>query len=177
MGQLTTDRWRTVSNLLRFPLQAVNYFLFMALVGYFSVAPSYTHLDGDLSQVTLAFGHAGESLEPCRQLSPEELLKLAPNMRKPMDCPRERSPVVVELLMDGEMLLEVTANPTGLFGDGSVDIFRSVRVPTGRHTFEVRMNDNVRIDGYTHQASHEAELERARLLVVDFTPEPGFRFR
>ena len=101
-------RWRIVANLFRFPFQALNYLLFMALIGYFSAAPSYTHLEGDLSQVTLAFGHAGEPRERCRQLSPEELQKLPPNMRKPMDCPRERSPVVVELLMDGEMLLEVT---------------------------------------------------------------------
>lgn len=166
-----------MASFLRFPLQALNYFVFMALVGYLSTAPSYTHLEGDLAQVTLAFGHAGETREPCRQLSPEELQKLAPNMRKPMDCPRERSPVVVELLMDGELLLKVTASAPGLFEDGSVDIFRSVRVPTGRHSFEVRMNDSVRVEGYTHRASHEAELERGRLLVVDFKPEPGFRFR
>lgn len=166
-----------MAKILRYPLQALNYFVFMALVGYFSSAPSYTHLDGDKAQVTLAFGHAGQTREPCRKLSADELQRLAPNMRKPMDCPRERSPVVVELLMDGEMLLEVTANAPGFFEDGSVDIFRSVRVPTGRHRFEVRMNDSVRVDGYTHTASYEAELERARLMVVDFAPGPGFRFR
>jgi hypothetical protein len=79
--------------------------------------------------------------------------------------------------MDGEILLDVTANAPGVFEDGSVDIFRSVRAPTGPHSFEVRMNDSVRVDGYTHEAMHEIELERGRLLVVDFSPEAGFRFR
>lgn len=161
----------------RYPLQTLNYLIFMALVGYFATSPPYRHLAGEQAQVTLAFGHAGQPREPCRRLTPDELAKLAPNMRNPMDCPRGRSPVVVELLMDGEVLLQMVANPTGLFGDGSVDVFRSVRVPAGPHSFEVRMNDNVRVEGYTHTAEVETTLVSGKLLAVEFEPGAGFSFK
>lgn len=166
-----------MANWFRYPLQGLNYVIFMALVGYFSVAPPYHHIEPGMAQVTLAFNHAGQPREPCRQLSAEELAKLPPNMRKPMDCPRQRSPVVVELLMDGERLLHAVANPPGLFEDGSVNVFRSVRLPEGKHHFLVRMNDNVRVEGYTHTAEQDAILEAGRLLVVEFGPETGFTFR
>ena len=166
-----------MGNWLRYPLQGLNYVLFMTLVGYFSFAPPFHHIDAGEAQVTMAFNHAGKTREPCRQLTAEELAKLPPNMRKPTDCPRRRSPVVVELLMDGKLLLESVANPPGLFEDGSVNVFRSVRVPAGMHHFEVRMNDSVRVEGYTHTAEQDANIEEGRLLVVEFNPETGFSFR
>ncbi len=166
-----------MSSWWRYPLQALNYFIFMAVVGYFSVAPPYRHLAGDQAQVTLAFGHAGQPREPCRTLTAEELAKLPPNMRKPTDCPRARSPIQVELFMDGKPLLRVVAKSPGLFEDGSVDIFRSLRVPAGRHSFQVRMNDNSRVEGFTHSAEYQADLLVGKLLVIDFNPENGFLFR
>ena len=43
-------------------------------------------------------------VDPQHAWRPEELAKLAPNMRTPMDCPRERSPVRVRLELDGVLL-------------------------------------------------------------------------
>ena len=158
---------------LRYPLQALNYTLFMLLVWYFSAAPPYTQLQPDQAVVTVAFAHAGERREACRQLSREELAKLPPNMRAPMDCPRERSPVTVQLLLNDELLIEEVAKAPGLYNDLGIDIYRSVKVPAGEHRLAVRMNDNVRVEGPTYTHEETVSLEPAQLLVVDFNSETG----
>lgn len=158
---------------LRYPLQALNYTVFMLLVWYFSAAPPYTQLQPDQAVVTVAFSHAGELREACRVLSQEELAKLPPNMRAPMDCPRERSPVRVELLLDGKLLIEEIVHPPGLYNDLGIDVYRSAKVPVGKHTLTVRMNDNVRVEGPTHSHQETVELGPAQLLVVNFNSDTG----
>jgi len=162
-----------MSEFLRYPLQVLNYAVFMLVVWYFSAAPPYTQLQPDQAVVTVAFSHAGERLEECRQLSQEELAKLPPNMRAPMDCPRERSPVTVQLLLDGELLIEEVAKAPGLYNDLGIDVYRSAKVPVGEHTLAVQMNDNARVDGpvYTHEET--VTLDPAQLLVVDFNSDTG----
>jgi len=158
---------------LRYLLQVVNYSVFMLLVWYFSAAPSYRQLTPDQAVITVAFAHAGARREECRELSQEDLAKLPPNMRAPMDCPRERSPVTVELLLDGELLVEEVVQPPGIYSDLGIDVYRSIKVPAGTHTLAVRMNDNVRVQGpaYTHEET--VTLEPAQLLVVNFNSDTG----
>jgi len=159
--------------ILRYPLQALNYSVFMLLVWYFSAAPPYTQLTPEQAVVTVAFAHAGERREDCRELSGEELARLPPNMRAPMECPRERSPVTVELLLDGKPLLREVAQPPGLYNDLGIDIYRSAKVPAGEHTLAVRMNDNVRVEGPTYTHEEKVNLEPGQLLVVNFNSETG----
>ncbi|HFC53843.1 MAG TPA: hypothetical protein ENJ43_05375 [Gammaproteobacteria bacterium] len=163
--------------LKRYPLQAVNYLLFMVLVGYFSTSPAYRHLAEDQAKVVLAFSHFGQHVEPCRRMSPEELAKLPPNMRRPTECTRKRSPVTVELMMDGERLLYTVEKPPGLFDDGGVDIFLDATVPAGEHRFTVRMNDSVRVEGYNYSYEQTATLAPGQLLFIDFNTETGFVFK
>ena len=80
---------------IRYLLQAINYSVFMGLIWYFATAPSFQILAEDEALITIAFAHAGALREPCRKLSYEELAELPPNMRKPEECPRERSPVTI----------------------------------------------------------------------------------
>ena len=159
---------------LRYLLQAVNYTVFMALIWYFSTSPSIRILADDEAMITMAFAHAGDFREPCRKLSYEELAKLPPNMRKPEECPRERSPVVIEIKLNGEQLYFRSLDPPGLYQDGGVDVYFSTRVPAGRHHFEIRMNDSVRIDGYNHSHAQEIEIKPAQILLVRFNTEKGF---
>ena len=158
---------------LRYPMQAVYYGVFMLLVWYFSSAPTYTHLMPDQAVITMAFSHAGVRVEECHTLSQEELARLPPNMRAPMECPRERSPVTVELLLDGKPLLREVAQPPGLYNDLGIDIYRSAKVPAGEHTLAVRMNDNVRVEGPTYTHEEKVNLEPGQLLVVNFNSETG----
>ena len=149
----------------------------MALVGYFSSAPAYRHLAEDRALVVLAFSHAGQHVQPCRKMSPEELARLPPNMRRPTECPRARSPVTVELMMDGEQLLYKVAKPPGLFDDGGVDLFLDTTVPAGEHRFTVRMNDSVRVEGYNYSYEQTVTLTPGQLLFIDFNAESGFVFK
>ena len=45
------------------------------------------------------------------EVTPEELAKLAPNMRKPMACSRERLPLWVEMRLNDEPLFGESATP------------------------------------------------------------------
>jgi hypothetical protein len=158
---------------LRYPLQAVYYGLFMLLVWYFSAAPPYTHLMPDQAVITMAFSHAGKRIEECHTLTQEELARLPPNMRTPMDCPRERSPVTVQLLLDDRQIIEKVFQPPGLYNDLGIDVYLSAKVPAGTHKLTVRMNDDVNSQGLTHTDEREITLEPAQLLVVNFNSDTG----
>jgi hypothetical protein len=162
---------------LRFLLQAFNYSLFMGLVWFFSNSPSVSLIGEDEAKITIAFAHAGQLREPCRMLSQEELNKLAPNMRKLDDCPRERSPVVIEAELDGVSIYSASLPPPGLFGDGGVDVFYSAKIPAGEHHLDMKMNDSVRIDGFNHQFTRLVTVEPAQILLIAFDSKNGFVVR
>ncbi len=149
-------------------LQVVNYTIFMAMVWFFSIKPPFQQLRADQAVVTLAFGHAAKVVAQCKRLSAEELAKLAPNMRKPMDCPRERSPVNIELKLDGNVVVKDVLNAPGLYQDQGVDYYQNIRVPAGTHTLAVWMNDDVNTSGPTYQHEQTVSLSPAQRLVVTF---------
>jgi hypothetical protein len=98
--------------------QAAAYAAFVTLIGSFAAAPAYVVHDPALAQIKVSFSHGGAHLTECRRLTQEDLMKLAPNMRKPLDCPRGRVPVTIEIDLDGQPLMRETARPTGLWQDG-----------------------------------------------------------
>ena len=63
----------------------------------FPVGRHIRQLAPDRALVKLSFSHHGKPVSDCHQTSAAELAKLPPNMRAPVRCPRERSPVTVEL--------------------------------------------------------------------------------
>lgn len=163
-------------NLRSILLQVPAYAAFAAFIGYFSTSPPYHPIAPGHALVKLSFTHAGERREACRERSAAELAKLAPNMRSPLDCPRERSPVVVEIEMDGAPILDATAQPTGLRRDLPSTVFRRTEVPAGRHAFRARLADGP--DGaFRHEARGEFDLAPGRILVIDFAAPGGFLFR
>jgi hypothetical protein len=159
---------------LRYLLQAFNYAVFMALIWYFATSPSIRVIGEDEAMLTVAFSHAGETRHECRRLSQEELMKLPPNMRKPEDCPRERSPVVIEALLDGEIVFSETMLPPGIFNDGGVNVYYNSKIPAGKHTFEIKMDDSVRKEGFNHQLTQDIDIKPAQILLVEFEPLKGF---
>lgn len=162
---------------LRFLLQAINYSVFMALIWYFASSPSVRIIAEDEAMITIAFAHAGELREPCRMLSQEELNQLAPNMRKIDDCPRERSPVTIEAMLDGEPFYSTSLQPPGLYEDGGVDVFHSEKVLAGTHRLSLQMNDSVRIEGFNHSFEREVSIDPAQILLVGFDSRQGFVIR
>jgi len=163
--------------IVSYVLQAVCYAAFIAVVGYFATSPPYMHLPADEALVKLSFQHAGERKEACHERTPEELAKLAPNMRSASVCPRERSPVGVDIEMDGKPLFALVAEPTGLAKDGASTVYRRIAVPAGAHRVVAKMKDTVAGD-FRYVGEYSVDLAPGRVLVIDFdAKEGGWVFR
>lgn len=158
---------------LRLVAQIAVYGGFAALIGYFSDSPAYTYFEGDKAVIVLSFAHGANRKEACRRLSREELQKLAPNMRKPMSCKRERLPVVVKLALDGTEIFHASLPPTGLSGDGPSRAYQRFVVPAGRHTVVAQLRDTNRESGFDYASTKTIELRPAQSLAVDFRADIG----
>lgn len=158
----------------RLLLQALAYALFMGGIGYFSVLPAYQHLGPDQAMVKLAFTHAGQHVEECRKQSAEEQAKLPTNRRKLADCKRERVPIQLELMLDGQPVFSGSQAPAGLWKDGPSHVYERFPVPAGSHTLSARLRDSRRQDGgFDYEATREVVLRPGQNFVVGFRTETG----
>lgn len=140
---------------MKYLLQAVAFAAFAAFVGLLSVWPSYSMLAPQEAILSLSFSHAGQRIGECRRLTQEELDELPPNMRKPADCPRERHPIQVSLIVDGRTLYAETVLPSGLWQDGKSNVYERLKIQSGTHNLRVAMNDS----GSTAKADYEKTLQ------------------
>jgi hypothetical protein len=92
-------------------------------------------------------------------------------MRVAMDCPRERSPIIVEVLLDDHVAMQETFPPPGLYKDLGVEVYHTSKVPVGKHKVIARMNDDVNVEGFTHVDEAEIELTQGEILVVEYRPD------
>jgi len=161
----------------RYAAQVLLYVAFGAALGYFSSYPAYEVMPPDEALVRLSFSHGAKPITPCRERTDEELAKLPPNMRLKLDCPRSRSPVRVEVEMDGKLLYDIVAPPAGIRRDGASTVYRRLPVPAGRHEFRARLSDSP--DGeFGYTAQEVVELAPGRVLLIDFNAgQGGFLFR
>lgn len=153
--------------------QILCYALFALALAVFSRYPQYRHLGPDQSLLKLSFSHPGQLKVECRRRSADELAKLPPNMRNPLDCPRERSAVSVELALDGSVLTRRTVSPAGLSRDGPATLYARHAITAGPHRLDVRFKDSERRAGYTHERSQRIDPRPGQVLVVDFNAEQG----
>lgn len=153
--------------------QALCYGLFALVLAAFSSSPAYRHLRPDQALLKLSFTHAAQLKVPCRRRGAEELAKLPPNMRNPMDCPRERATVGVELLLDGAVLTSRTVPPSGLSRDGPATLYARYALPAGPHRLEVRFKDSDTTPGFTHRRVMDIAPRAGQIMVVDFNAEQG----
>lgn len=163
---------------IRYLVQGLLFVAFMGVIGYFSVQPRYVYAPADLAAIKLSLSHAAERLEPCVQLTVEQIAAMPANERRPAQCTRERLPLRVELDIDGELMLSVVAEPSGLWSDGPGSIYERFNVSPGEHTITVRLRDSAREDGWDYMHSEVVSLEPARYFTVTFKAETGgFNFR
>jgi len=153
--------------------QVLLYALFALAIGVFSHWPPYRHLGADEALIKLSLVHAGKPVGECRERTAEELAALPPNMRAPTVCPRERSPVTVELDIDGAPAARIEAPPSGLSGDGASAVYRRLTVRAGERSIAVRLRDDVRAEGFTHTLRRRVTLAPAQVLVIDFDAQSG----
>jgi hypothetical protein len=153
--------------------QVAIYAAIMAVLGYFSDTPAYRHFPVDEALMKVALVHGGQSKGGCREPTPEELEKLAPNMRRKLICERERLPVTVELELDGKVVFSGILKPTGLRSDGPARLYESFPVPIGPHAVAARLRDSDRAEGFDYEGRTEVVLRPGELFVVQFRTESG----
>ena len=158
---------------LKYLGQGVFYVAIGALIGYFANAPSYSRVPEDHALIKLSFSHGAGHKGDCRKRTREELAKLAPNMRKAMDCPRERLPVVVEFDLDGKTVYSDVLPPTGLSGDGPARAYERFVVPAGSHRLAARLRDTDRVEGFDYVTEREVDLAAGQSLAIDFDAVGG----
>ncbi len=159
-------------------LQAIAYTAFAAPIGYFSLSPAYRYASPDRAAVKLSLSHATQRVKPCKVLSPEDIARLAPNMRRELQCERERLPLAMELDVDGETVMRIHEPPSGLWRDGPALVYRRFELPPGRHRLAVRLRDSARQAGWDYSDDVDVRLEPGRYFTITFRPATGeFVFR
>jgi hypothetical protein len=152
--------------------QILLYGLFAIVIGIFASWPSYRALPPDQALVKVSFILHGQRVSECRPYTAAELAKLAPNMRTPLKCGRERSPVTIEVDLDGALVYRQVAAPSGLSSDGASSVYRRLQVPAGEHRIAVRLKDSAGAT-FTHTREETVRLRPAQVLVIDFDPQLG----
>lgn len=142
-------------------------------VAYLSAWPVFHQIPANSGVVVLTFVHGADRAGECRRLSPEEIAKLPPNMRRVQDCPRVRRSIYVELDIDGRNVYRADLPPTGIAGDGPSKVYQRFVVPAAKYDVAVRMRDTARTNGFDHERRETVNVSPAQLLVIDYRPEGG----
>ena len=162
---------------LRFAAQLALYAPLMALLAYFSTEPRFSVVEPGEALVRVSFIHATERRQACRERSAEELAKLPPNMRAAQDCPRERAPLLIELEVDGKVVLRREVPPSGLKNDGNATVYHRLPVPAGKHRVVARLRDRASGD-FNYTKEETVQLAPGGVLLIDFVAtKGGFVFR
>jgi len=152
--------------------QVLLYGLFALIIGVFSSWPAYRPIGAGQAVVKVSFIHHAQRIAECRPYTSEELAKLAPNMRTPMKCQRERAPVTIEVDLDGATVYRHEAIPSGLSRDGASSVYQRLQVPAGQHRIAVRLRDKAGA-AFNHTREATVTLRPAQVLVIDFDEEKG----
>ncbi len=162
------DAWRYLA-------QALLYALFFLPIVWFTHLPTHRHLEEGMAELKIAVRHAGMVIGECTDVVAGSYAALPGDAQRPQICPRERSPLQLELLMDGETLYRATVSAPGLHDDGVASIYRRFTVPVGSHHLQLRMNDDAAVEGYSWMLEQSVDLQPAQVMVASF--KEGFRLQ
>jgi hypothetical protein len=154
--------------------QAIFYAIVVAAIGYFASGPAYHPIKPDQAELKLVVRYSGKLLGECHRLDSAELEELAPNMRAPMVCPREKSPLLVEVSVDGDVIFERQVEPAGLQNDGVLALYKTFVFNAGPADLRVRIKEDMREQQFTQTLERAVEFDPDRILVVEFNDD-GFR--
>ncbi|MBF0427898.1 MAG: hypothetical protein HQL94_03180 [Magnetococcales bacterium] len=157
-------------SLKQFSIQFIAYAMFFGVIFHLSDSPAYHYLYPDQAEIKLAFKHTSQREQECHTRSPEELAKLPPNMRRPQDCPRNRAPIAIELLLDDRLLATKSFIPPGLSHDMATFVYAKFALPAGRHKLTMRMRDRVHTDtAFDYVAETVREWIPGQAVVIGFS--------
>ena len=160
-------------NGLRYLIQFTAYAAFAGMVAYLSFWPRYEYSAPEAAVVKLSLSHATERVEPCVQLTPQEIADLAPNMRRTQTCERKRLPLMIELELDGEIVVQLQTEASGLWEDGPASVYQRFDVSPGSHHIAVRLRDSAGTGDWDYTHNEDVELEAGRYLTITFKAENG----
>lgn len=155
--------------------QALCYALFFVPLAYLTQAPLHRHMDDDLAVLKIAIRHAGAIVGACTAINAADKVNRPANMQQVEICPRERSPLRLELILDGNTLYRESVAASGLHNDGVSSMYRRFSIPAGPHHLQLLMNDDVAVEGYNWQFKQDIQLQPAQVLVASF--KEGFRIQ
>lgn len=153
--------------------QFLLYGVFALFIGVFSHWPPYHPLGADQALIKVSVARLGQPVGECRRLTEAELAQLPPNMRDPVRCPRERSPLSMEVEVNGAEMLKRVVDPGGLSKDGAAAIYERLVVPAGEQHVKVRFSDDVRPGAPVYERDASVTLVPGQVLVIDFDAEEG----
>jgi hypothetical protein len=147
--------------------QVLAWALLATITGVFAQWPAYAPLPAGHGELKLSMAHLTERLEPCVQLSPEELLALPPNMRVAERCERARAHAVVQLFIDDEPLLDAAVRPVGLARGGRTYLQAHWPLPAGNYALELRLRDTPRDEGFDKVQHFQLRLGVSESVLLD----------
>ena len=127
--------------------QVVLYGAFAAFIGYFATDPKFRQIPDDVAVIKVSFSHLGD--RECRKRTRKNSPSCHRTCARPMDCPRERSDIKVEIDIDDKNVITHTLHPTGLWG-WHLDDVPTPRIKAGHHKIAARMRDNVKQEGWKY---------------------------
>jgi hypothetical protein len=89
-------------------------------------------------------------------------------MRAPQVCERRRSPVWVELEIDGTTVFSADLFPSGLAGSGPSRAYERFVLSAGAHRIGVRMRDDPRPESLTREAYFDIEMAPEQSVALDY---------
>jgi hypothetical protein len=164
-----------MADIKRYLGQTVLFALFFIPLTWITHQPTHRHLGEGLAELKIAVRHAGTIIGECSAVAAGKYTPLPGNKQRPQICPRERSPLKLELLMDGETLYRATVPASGLHNDGVASIYRRFTVPAGSHHLQLRMNDDAAVEGYAWELERKVDLRPTQVMVASF--KEGFRLQ
>lgn len=162
-----------MTGIIRWIGQAVVYAGMALWLGHFANRPVYTHVPPDNALIKLSVVHGAQRKGKCRKRTQEELEAMNPNMRTPLDCPRERLPIHIAIILDGELLYDESVRAAGLAQGGTTRVYQRFVVDSGPHELVARMVDSARTEGYDFERKATIELFPQENFVIDFRAESG----
>lgn len=153
--------------------QLLCYSLFLGFIGYFSNSPKYQRFPDHQGTIKLSLRHSGQILGECHERSKEEMAQLPPNMRIGKTCPRERSPLLLDLIINNKVVYSEKLPPRGIHADGLSSVYFRLPVDSGKIELTVRMKDHVNQKKYPYQLQKTLQLAPAQVLVIDFDSKEG----
>ena len=145
------------------------YLVLMIFIGYLADSPEFEYNPQTHGDLKLIIRHSGKLLGECVAPDPEEQKKLPLNMRAPMICPRERSPVSVRLSLDDRLVLDKMVLPAGLHNDGISAEYRNFPVQAGKVRVTLVVNDSQGDQDSTHTYDQEISVGPGESVALEFS--------